>query len=202
MKAAEARILTERMESTLREATKEIWGLRNDAHRKEEARRGITELARRDNSAAAEYRRQHGGGHRRTGWSERGGEEGEESEGDRGEGQPGEVEYNDIGQVSTRRCWDCARLHEGRERCCRVCGVRLPKRKRKRWNPKGKVRIEREGDVTWRTAAHQMGGAMAGLRWDVPRLLRNMGGNRDDRTRRGSEGAGVGWRDPVFDDGG
>ena len=107
-----------------------------------------------------------------------------------------------MGQVMIRRCWDCARLHEGRERCCKVCGVRLPRRRKKRWNPKGKVRMHREGDATWRAAAHQMGGRLANMKWDVPRLLRNTEGTRGDRVERGSGGGSVGWRDPVFDDGG
>ena len=202
MEAAEARVLTERMEGVLYEATREIWGLRNSAHRKEETLRGITEVARRDNAAAAEYRRQQRGGGGRTGGARREGREEEVSEGEPDEGTPGEVTYNDVGQVLTRRCWDCTRLHEGRERCCRVCGVRLPRRRKKRWNPKGKVRVEREGDVTWRTAAHQMGGRLMDMKWDVPRLLRNTEGTRGDRVERGSGGGSVGWRDPVFDDGG
>ena len=76
------------------EATREIWGLRNDAHRKEEARREITELARRDNAAAAEYRKLHGGGTGRSGGTRWEGREEEVSEEETEEGTPGEVTYN------------------------------------------------------------------------------------------------------------
>ena len=75
-----------RMEAALRTATREVWVARNEAHRREEEMRGITEEARRDREAAAEYRRAHGGAGGRGG-------EGSSDEEEGGEGVQGEVVY-------------------------------------------------------------------------------------------------------------
>ena len=169
MERAEAKLLTGRIEKLLKEGTREMWLRRVEVHRAKEEERGITEEAKRDKQAAAEYRREHGAGEENRLVSE----SEEEEDAVEGEELAGEVTHDDVGRVRGRRCWDCARLHKGGERSCKRCGIRLPRRKKKQWNPKGRVRGEDGGeDGFWRSVA-LMGTRRAderfmGLGWEQP----------------------------------
>ena len=60
MERAAAKLLTGRIESLLKEGTREMWLRRVEVHREKEEERGITEAAKRDKQAAADHRREHG----------------------------------------------------------------------------------------------------------------------------------------------